>query len=334
VVKATDDEWKSAIANIYENYRIYSQSGGVEQVVFDQTSGKCATRSHALIERLWPRLRVPCSGRMLDVGCGNGSFLAAFSRKASGWSLVGSEWGLQNKARVEAIPGVEGLVASEVGAIPGTFNIVSMIHVLEHIPEPRATLQCIWEKLVPDGQLIVQVPDLSSNPFDLFVADHCTHFVSEALRSLIEGIGFVIEFIAEGLIAKELTLVARKPRQVTPARPRSVDDAGALLSNHARWLESLTRRSRELHTGGQLGILGTAIAGTWLDICLSGRNSFFVDEDLSRVSGSHLDRPIYHPSQTPLDSDVVVSLPQPIAERARLRLAAFYPHVRWHSVSL
>jgi len=44
VQKLIDETWKMEIKSIYENYRIYHQSGGVEQATFDQDQGPAGGR--------------------------------------------------------------------------------------------------------------------------------------------------------------------------------------------------------------------------------------------------------------------------------------------------
>ncbi|MCA1558154.1 MAG: methyltransferase, partial [Acidobacteria bacterium] len=99
VQKVINQEWLSEIEKIYGDYSIYHQSDGVEQAVFDSGSGEAGLRSTRLLEALKSHVDLPEEGRMLDVGCGKGAMLRAFSRFAPQWNLAGAE--LSDKTRRE-----------------------------------------------------------------------------------------------------------------------------------------------------------------------------------------------------------------------------------------
>jgi len=52
-------------------------------------------------------------------------------------------------------------------AAAGSFAGITMFHVLEHLPDPRAYLVAARELLAPDGRLVVQVPNAASWQFRL-----------------------------------------------------------------------------------------------------------------------------------------------------------------------
>jgi 2-polyprenyl-3-methyl-5-hydroxy-6-metoxy-1,4-benzoquinol methylase len=57
------------------------------------------------------------------------------------------------------IPGVEKYFTGSVENINRKFNLITILHVLEHIPEPTALLEQLHPKLTIDGILVVQVPN-------------------------------------------------------------------------------------------------------------------------------------------------------------------------------
>src|SRR2546426_745587 len=78
--------WRDEAKAIYADYTIYHTSHGVEQSVFDQGSGRALSRSWRLLQRALGEISLPERGRLLDVGCGNGALLRAFSELKLGWS--------------------------------------------------------------------------------------------------------------------------------------------------------------------------------------------------------------------------------------------------------
>ena len=76
------------IADIYAGYDVYYQSGGLEQLVWDAATSTTLRRSELLCRRLAETGLLPGSGRVLDVGCGNGAFLAALAREGRGLGAI------------------------------------------------------------------------------------------------------------------------------------------------------------------------------------------------------------------------------------------------------
>jgi len=63
----------------------------------------------------------------------------------------------------------------------GRFDLVSMAHVLEHIPNPVEYLSDLRERyLTPDGWLLIEVPNLYAH--DSFEIAHSIAFSSHTLR--------------------------------------------------------------------------------------------------------------------------------------------------------
>ena len=321
VQKVTDHVWQSEVEKIYEAYSIYYQSDGVEQTVFEEVSGRASSRSSRLLERLHSHLQLPETGRLLDVGCGNGALLRTFGRFAPLWSLAGTELNDKYRTVVENIDGVEALYTCVPDQIPGIFNLITMIHVLEHTPAPRGFLAKLWDKLEFGGLLVVEIPDYLQNPFDLLIADHCTHFTVATSTELIQSAGYEVISVATDWVPKELTIVARKAEGRQMNRKRNVTSVSfESVARCLQWLESVIATARKISTKGTFGLFGTSIAATWLFSELEESVSFFVDEDPHRAGKIHMGLPIYHPSEVPSDSYIFIALPTRLAENIQARM--------------
>jgi SAM-dependent methyltransferase len=320
VQKVVDPDWLSEIADIYDAYTIYHQSGGTEQAIFEGPEGQALRRSDRIIRRLGAFTPLPATGRLLDVGCGNGPFLAAFNEYAPGWRLAGSDLDARCREAVERNPGVETLFEGPVGRVPGSFDLISMIHVLEHVPGPRETLEQIRTKLRPGGRLLVEVPNLLENPFDLVVADHASHFTPGSVAGLIASAGFGLETVATDWVYKELTLVAKPTGSpLVECEGRAGDPVG-LVTAIVDWLDTVIGSATECARGDRFGLFGTSIAACWLASELGGVVRFFVDEDPRRVGRTFMGRPVYHPADVPGGAHVFTPLPGALAETVRRRL--------------
>ena len=323
--------WEEEAHKIYDSYTIYHQSGGAEQSVFDAATGAASSRSSRLLQHLKEELPFPSRGRLLDIGCGNGNTLRAFSEMAPGWSLAGLDVNDHDKTVVESIPGVEALYTGAAGAVPGQFQIITLIHSLEHIAEPAKFLMRLQDKLIVGGMLVLQVPDCWQNPFMFLVADHATHFFDSTLREVVAAGGYDVVVAANEWIAKELTVIAHKPAaHELPSRVKAnAADNVAAVRRRVEWVVRLGQHVRSLAAKSALGVLGTSIAATWLQEELHGGAAFFVDEDPSRFGQTFMARQILRPGEVPAGSQVMIALPTPMAEQVRVRLTREAPEVNW-----
>ena len=340
IQKVTDQAWQTETEQIYEAYTIYHQGEGAEQAVFEQDSGRASPRSARLLECLQTHTQLPETGRLLDIGCGNGGLLRTFSRLAPYWSLVGTELNDKYRAVVESIDRVEKLYTCNPDQVPGAFNLITMVHVLEHILDPKEFLVRLRHKLENNGLLVVEVPDHLQNPFDLLIADHCTHFTTSTITWLIQSAGYEVISAATDWVPKELTVIAHQtsqyeaePGQQQPVRLESGFES---TSRGLQWLEAMVTAARKLSQQNHFGLFGTSIAATWLfgelEDSLKDSVKFFVDEDPQRAGKTYMGRPIYHPQQVPRGSHVFLALSPGLAETISRRVAR--PGVKYHLLPL
>jgi SAM-dependent methyltransferase len=310
------------LSEIYRAYRSFQQYGGPEQHVVDAASGDLRPRSQVLLDRLSALPTFPGHGTVLDVGCGGGATLRAFSERGD-WRLFGHEIDGRNLALLQAIPGFESLFTGEIREIPGWFDAVTMVHSLEHFPDPAPVLRDLRAKISSAGRLFVEVPDASANPLEYLIADHIVHFTSPTLALLAGHSGFVVESISNSWVSKELSMVAHEGDGANPSLPRDSAAAADEVHAHIAWLECFLESAREAASGpAPFGIFGSTIAASWLCGVLGPRVSFFVEEDHHRVGHTHLDRPILSPAQVPSDAVVFLALVPKIADKVAARLAS------------
>lgn len=96
-------------------------------------------------------------GRLLEVGCGSGSFLRA--ARAAGFEATGCELSGSLARRVEYATGVP-VHCGDLASMPErAFDVACMHHVLEHVSDPVAFLRAAQERLKPGGLLHLAVPN-------------------------------------------------------------------------------------------------------------------------------------------------------------------------------
>ena len=152
------------IGSVYSNYEIYKQSKGKEQATYSPLSGFGEARSSRIVNRLAEKFRLPSKGKALDYGCGNGGFLKVLSNQMEGWDLYGSEYDDKDEDQVRAIPGVRDFFVMQEPGGEEKFDLISLVHALEHIPNPHDFVLRIKEILKPDGLLLIQLPYHVDNP--------------------------------------------------------------------------------------------------------------------------------------------------------------------------
>lgn len=102
--------------------------------------------------------------RILDIGSGPGYFL--LQGKKRGWETLGVEPS-QAAALYSGALGitvVNSPFSDEIAKILGTFDVINLGEVLEHVPNPEKTLKIAYSLLSPEGLLCVIVPN-DYNPF-------------------------------------------------------------------------------------------------------------------------------------------------------------------------
>lgn len=187
-------------------------------------------------------------GTALDVGCGNGAFLAVLQQ--AGWRVVGVDLSL---AAAEASADSFGIEV-HTGEVTDPyfdgrqFDFVHMSHVLEHVSSPTTTLRRVAALLRPGGMLYVETPNIDamgfriwrSRWFPLESPRHLWLFSGPTLTRTLTGAGLTVDRLTTSMWStgaweetyreEERTGVALDPRpQVRPtARPRVAALVGLL----------------------------------------------------------------------------------------------------------
>lgn len=144
------------------------------------------------------------SGRLLEVGCGDGDFLV--SAEAEGWAVTGVEYSgaACEKARQRLKDGKVfcGELAT-AGLEPEQFDLCVISDVLEHVRSPLDFLKHLHRVLKPGGTLFIATPSMDSWSARLmrqkwmeFKTEHLTYFDRHTLQTALFKSGF------QGVIVK------------------------------------------------------------------------------------------------------------------------------------
>ncbi len=135
--------------------------------------------------------------RVLDVGAGNGSAVAAM--RAVGLDA----WGVEPSEAAVAVAHANGVQTVLAGTIETTelakqsWDLIRFTHVLEHVPSPVATLKAAAGALTPTGRVVILVPNFAGAGRRLFgkawdgleVPRHLHHFTADSLERTLTAAG-------------------------------------------------------------------------------------------------------------------------------------------------
>jgi 2-polyprenyl-3-methyl-5-hydroxy-6-metoxy-1,4-benzoquinol methylase len=132
----------------------------------------------------------PAKGKLLDIGAGTGDFLLV--AKNNGWETFGTE--PSEKARAIAIKKGVSIIDATASLEDHSLDIITMWHVLEHVPDLENQIKELKRLLKPNGTLLVAVPNFKSfdaNYYGKFwaafdVPIHFWHFSKTAIKLLFE----------------------------------------------------------------------------------------------------------------------------------------------------
>ena len=169
--------------------------------------GSPSRRLYAGLAARWPHLAqvterttrylpAKAAGRLLDVGCGNGAYLALV--RDMGWSVRGCDFDSEAVTAAAAkglqvrVGGIESFDVAE------KFDAITMNHVIEHVPDPGDTLAQAFRRLAPGGQLFIETPNIDAQGHKIFGAHwrgleaprHLILFNHKSLRAVLDATGF------------------------------------------------------------------------------------------------------------------------------------------------
>jgi 2-polyprenyl-3-methyl-5-hydroxy-6-metoxy-1,4-benzoquinol methylase len=149
------EEVPDQLGDYYGEYRIHKRDNPIYDLVRKLTLGRAY---------LQPR---GDGGRMLDVGCGNGWYLEQMAKR--GWNVVGFEQNAEHAAALSNQLGITVLSdAASLAREAGTFDLITMNFVFEHLATPRPMLELVARCLRPGGQLYVSIPNIDGREARLF----------------------------------------------------------------------------------------------------------------------------------------------------------------------
>lgn len=138
--------------------------------------------------------------KLLDFGCGAGGFLMMAKDYASKVAGVEKQDALRVLFKEKNLD-----IFDNPDEIHDKFDVITMFHVLEHLPDPKSVIKELLNKLKDDGKLIIEVPNEDDALLSLYAckkfADfthwscHLYSFNRKTLKKLLEDTRIEINYI-------------------------------------------------------------------------------------------------------------------------------------------
>lgn len=148
-------------------------------------------------------------GRHLDIGAGDGTFLR--KTKEAGFSVIGTELSETGAAYIRQA-GIDVRIGQfmEITLPDSEYDLITLWHVLEHVPDPGAVIARIRKIIAPHGVLVIAVPNedhsiwrkrlmpwnhkTAFGPSTFGEEIHLTHFQPSTLKGLLRAHQFRVAY--------------------------------------------------------------------------------------------------------------------------------------------
>lgn len=186
-----------ALAEFYRNdYRREGFNAAVDVTLFPWDCRNRLSRGRSLRLLAERNSRLADDARILEIGAGFGHNLAAFREARPRCLLVASEADPSCRATLSKLDGalIEGDWSADEArraiAARGPYDVILLVHVLEHPATPGEFLRSVRSVLAPDGLLILEVPGESTR--DVRTSNNSPHicfFETDSLTYFLQRSG-------------------------------------------------------------------------------------------------------------------------------------------------
>lgn len=185
---------KENLPEFYKSEKYISHTDS-KNTVFEKVYQR--VKSFMLQKKLnWLEQEKEGRGNLLDIGAGTGDFLAEANKK--GWNVFGAEPNL--KARELAFKKDISLREDTASFKDQKFDVISLWHVLEHVPDLEVQINELYRLLKKEGLLVIAVPNFNSYDAKVYkehwaafdVPRHLYHFSRSSIGKIFSEFGFQI----------------------------------------------------------------------------------------------------------------------------------------------
>jgi SAM-dependent methyltransferase len=195
--RPTQSEMGQYYPTDYEPYYTEGNANWISRIIYQYGINKRARIINSIKGR-------KSAGRLLDIGCSTGTFLNTLKRYKSWevWGVELSEYAAKIAQEQYKLNVFQGNLEQAIYPT-NFFDIVTMWDVLEHLPDPSATLTEISRITKPRGKIVLRVPNYDSFDAKLFgpswagidLPRHYYVFSKQNLTQLLSKRGFMVNSV-------------------------------------------------------------------------------------------------------------------------------------------
>jgi len=239
--------------------------------------------------------------RVLDVGCFDGALLFFLSQHRSYGRLVGFDiCDVEKDSRI--IKAVDYFSRDQNEVFQEEYDLIVFSHSIGYVDNLETQLACVKQALAPDGIVIIQLPDVSRNPFYALMGDQALSFSEGSLIKALEVHGLSAERDPASPFPREMTIIARHRGSVRSA----IKTVDCDMEDAFERVE-IVKKCLEGHKGrGRLGVMGTTINAAFVDHMLIDTIEFFTDENIDIAAGLFRGKSVVHPNELRADDHVLM----------------------------
>ena len=314
VQKIINDDIKIIINKIYNEYTSYYLNNGKEE--FLEINNQATNRSKEIIKNISGFIKQ--TGKILDIGSGSGVFLEEFSNNFS-WDLYAQDLKDNIALSLYKKSFFKKLYLKNLNEIEErNFDLISGIHVFEHIIEQNDFLKDIKTLLKDDGILLLQVPYIDKNLFDIFIIDHISHFNYNSLyNTLIKHFNYISFSVSQ--IDKEITVIASNSNLKDKNKEISIKriEYEAIIKQLIDKLHSLDN--------SDIAIFGTTPPALFCAQFFNMKIKYFIDENKNKCSKKLYSKSIISPEEVDKNTKILVPYSRNLFEK----ISTKYPNLNF-----
>lgn len=287
IQKIKDKKYNKNITKIYENYDGFKKFNKNDQkkLLKGNFTNRCDIIFNKIIKK-YKNIKT-----VLDYGSGNGAMIDSFLIDKKNYEIFATDF--KNNLPIKTKKNTRFKKFFKLSNINNNnnnkFDLITLIHTLEHLTDPKETLNKLKNKLNDNGKIFIQIPDYSSNPYDLIVYDHTAHYTINSIKKLAEEIDMGLEFLSNKILDCEFSFILTKNRKKNLIKNNSFKDT---YNNFKEAINFLNNQIIFLNKLKNFTILGTSITATWVYGSVKGCKIDFIDEDKTKYGIKHLSKTI------------------------------------------
>lgn len=226
---------QTAMNNFYRNhYRSFYESVEQPDIEYVQR-GPFQARAHFVVAALKEFMTLDDEKKVLDVGCAEGTLLKNLKNTFPKCEFFGLEPNPKFAAFAKGHAGVNNIYSGTIEEFysdskSNQFDVITITHVLEHMPYPVETLILLKKLLKPEGLIYVEVPNVLDSRVKGLGHIHLAHLISfypKTFHSCMQRAGFnVLNFCLEGLpaLCPSIAIIATPSEKVEDLLSLSIEE--------------------------------------------------------------------------------------------------------------